>query len=433
MKNLNLKRETNTKHNPNLGDIKTENNLLDVKHLGQLNHGKINNLGEMEFTDTATDETMHRMDDELDVKYFDDPDKTDDTMYRLNETIESESESSIYDHDEIIGAQEHFWTTSFNDFEISPFPLVLNRIGSDTIQEESGTFDIDLTNFENMKAIFGVSKYTLIKAIWTLVLYYYQRTEHIVFGSITNSNKPETPELNINTIPVPVRLSPLTKISELMKNLERFRIESMPHLKTKLSSLREWIGLAQTEVFFETVLNYTRNKINSLSAITKTSIQSQLPFTMNIVEDEGLLTWTAIYNPGSITTHAIQNITNTFQRIMKMILIRSNCTVTEICAIPEAYKDMLYSFGTGPKEDIKYECAHYAFEEIARSDPHLIAVEHEERSITYGELNQRADEIACLLMNRGVKVGDYVGLVTTRSIEMVCGIFGILKAGGAYI
>ncbi|KAJ2989266.1 hypothetical protein HDV02_005082, partial [Globomyces sp. JEL0801] len=67
------------------------------------------------------------------------------------------------------------------------------------------------------------------------------------------------------------------------------------------------------------------------------------------------------------------------------------------------------------------------------SDPHLIAVEHEERSITYGELNQRADEIACLLMNRGVKVGDYVGLVTTRSIEMVCGIFGILKAGGAYI
>ncbi|KAJ2990711.1 hypothetical protein HDV02_004187, partial [Globomyces sp. JEL0801] len=195
-----------------------------------------------------------------------------------------------------------------------------------------------------MKAIFGVSKYTLIKAVWTLVLYYYQRTEHIVFGSITNSNKPETPELNINTIPVPVRLSPLTKISELMKNLERFRNESMPHLQTKLSSLREWIGLAQTEVFFETVLNYTRNKINSLSAITKTSIQSQLPFIMNIVEDEGVLTWTAIYNPGSITTHTIQNITNTFQRIMKMILISSNCTVTEICAIPEAYKDMLYSF-----------------------------------------------------------------------------------------
>ncbi|KAJ3325488.1 hypothetical protein HDV06_004347, partial [Boothiomyces sp. JEL0866] len=76
---------------------------------------------------------------------------------------------------------------------------------------------------------------------------------------------------------------------------------------------------------------------------------------------------------------------------------------------------------------------HLPFEQAAGSDPDLVAVEHGDLSVTYGELNRKAEGVAAALIDRGVKPGDFVGIVTTRSIEMVVAIYGVLKSGAAYV
>ena len=53
--------------------------------------------------------------------------------------------------------------------------------------------------------------------------------------------------------------------------------------------------------------------------------------------------------------------------------------------------------------------------------------------VTYKELNRRADRLADSLLDRGVGTGSIVGLMMTRSIEMVIVMMGVLKAGGAYL
>ena len=73
------------------------------------------------------------------------------------------------------------------------------------------------------------------------------------------------------------------------------------------------------------------------------------------------------------------------------------------------------------------------FEEQAARTPEAIAVEYEDRRITYGELNHRANQLAHCLRERGVGPDTMVGLCIPRSIEMVVGIVGIVKAGGAYV
>ncbi|KAI8892199.1 hypothetical protein BC833DRAFT_533221, partial [Globomyces pollinis-pini] len=86
--------------------------------------------------------------------------------------------------------------------------------------------------------MFDVSKYAIIRTIWTLVVYYFQRSDHILFGSVTNGRKTGIPNIEntigmmINTIPVPVHLKSSTKISEIMKYLHDFHISSIPHLQT---------------------------------------------------------------------------------------------------------------------------------------------------------------------------------------------------------
>ncbi|NLD49354.1 MAG: AMP-binding protein, partial [Clostridiaceae bacterium] len=72
------------------------------------------------------------------------------------------------------------------------------------------------------------------------------------------------------------------------------------------------------------------------------------------------------------------------------------------------------------------------FEEQVKSAPESIALISGEEQLTYMELNQRANRLARILIDHGVKKGDIIGLLAERSIEMVVGILGTLKAGGAY-
>ncbi|KAJ3316335.1 hypothetical protein HDV06_003809, partial [Boothiomyces sp. JEL0866] len=86
-----------------------------------------------------------------------------------------------------------------------------------------------------------------------------------------------------------------------------------------------------------------------------------------------------------------------------------------------------------PVQKVPFVRAHDAFELHAEQDPECSAVEHEDKQITYGELNRRAECVAAGLVKRGVQVGNFVAIVTKRSIEMIIAILGIVKAGGAYV
>ncbi len=78
-------------------------------------------------------------------------------------------------------------------------------------------------------------------------------------------------------------------------------------------------------------------------------------------------------------------------------------------------------------------CVHEQFERRASETPDAPALIFEGQTISYGELNARANQLAHALIAQGVLSGDLVGLCSERSIEMVVGIIGILKAGAAYL
>lgn len=73
------------------------------------------------------------------------------------------------------------------------------------------------------------------------------------------------------------------------------------------------------------------------------------------------------------------------------------------------------------------------FEAQAAKTPGQAALAFEGQSLTYAELNCRADQLARHLRKLGVGPEVLVGLFVERSAEMIVGILGILKAGGAYV
>jgi amino acid adenylation domain-containing protein len=76
---------------------------------------------------------------------------------------------------------------------------------------------------------------------------------------------------------------------------------------------------------------------------------------------------------------------------------------------------------------------HAPIEEQAAKVPEAIAVRLGGRSLTYGELDRRADLLAADLLHRGVGPGSLVGICIERSFELVIALLGVLKAGAAYL
>ena len=78
-------------------------------------------------------------------------------------------------------------------------------------------------------------------------------------------------------------------------------------------------------------------------------------------------------------------------------------------------------------------CVHELFEQQAAKTPEMTAVVSEGTSLSYRELNERANQLAHYLRKRGVGPEVLVGICLNRAPELVIGLLGIWKAGGAYV
>jgi amino acid adenylation domain-containing protein/thioester reductase-like protein len=78
-------------------------------------------------------------------------------------------------------------------------------------------------------------------------------------------------------------------------------------------------------------------------------------------------------------------------------------------------------------------CIHEWFEEQVCQTPNATAVVFGADSLSYQELNQRANSLACYLRQLNVGPETLVGLCLERSVDMIVALLAILKAGGAYV
>jgi aspartate racemase len=95
---------------------------------------------------------------------------------------------------------------------------------------------------------------------------------------------------------------------------------------------------------------------------------------------------------------------------------------------------LLYEFNNTKAEYPKDKALQELFEEQAEKTPNNLAVIFGDRKLTYQELNERSNQLARRLRERGVRPDQVVGLmVDDNTIEMIIGMISILKAGGAFL
>src|SRR5262249_42158949 len=79
------------------------------------------------------------------------------------------------------------------------------------------------------------------------------------------------------------------------------------------------------------------------------------------------------------------------------------------------------------------QCVHQLIEAQVRLTPDAVAVQCGDQTISYRELNARANHLAHYLQSRGVGPEVVVGICLQRAVEMIVAVLGVMKAGGAYV
>jgi amino acid adenylation domain-containing protein len=168
---------------------------------------------------------------------------------------------------------------------------------------------------------------------------------------------------------------------------------------------------------------------------------AKFDLTLMAYEVEQELLFTFEYRTTLFKRETIERFSRYFKKIVSGILQAPWRKISEIEIIPDDEKrQVLYEFNDTASGYPAAKTIHQCFEEqVARTPDHIAvaAFSTAHRTyrtyMTYTQLNKKSDQLACLLMEKGVQPETIVGIMVERSIEMLIGIFGILKAGAAYL
>jgi amino acid adenylation domain-containing protein len=87
----------------------------------------------------------------------------------------------------------------------------------------------------------------------------------------------------------------------------------------------------------------------------------------------------------------------------------------------------------GPRRELPDARAHQIFEQRVRAHPDRVAAVCGDRTLTYGQLNARANRLARALLTRGLRREGVVAVVTERNLDWLTAVLAVFKAGGVYL
>ncbi|MGM0940413.1 MAG: amino acid adenylation domain-containing protein [Bacillota bacterium] len=131
-----------------------------------------------------------------------------------------------------------------------------------------------------------------------------------------------------------------------------------------------------------------------------------------------------------------QTIDHMFQRFLQLLesaIIDVDQPIGKLTILGSCEKEMILSDWSRKKMEVAENILPDLFEKQVANYPHAEAIVCNNTSLTYEDINQQANRLAHLLIEKGVGPNQFVALAMSRSIDMIIGLLGILKAGAGYV
>ncbi|HEY0605351.1 MAG TPA: amino acid adenylation domain-containing protein, partial [Herpetosiphonaceae bacterium] len=161
---------------------------------------------------------------------------------------------------------------------------------------------------------------------------------------------------------------------------------------------------------------------------------AKVDLTLSLEETPAGLWGVLEYNTDLFEAATMARMAEHFQVLLAGLLADPDQRIHELPLLTSAERrQMLADWNATVAASSEQRCIHDLIREQTTQTPHAIAARFGEQTLTYQELDQRANRLAQHLVSQGVGPERRVGLCVERSLDLVVSILAVFKAGGAYV
>ncbi|MFN5410404.1 AMP-binding protein, partial [Bradyrhizobium sp.] len=293
----------------------------------------------------------------------------------------------------------------------------------------------------------GVSAASLFHVAFAQVLARSCGRSEVVFGTVLfgrlqgGEGADRTLGLFINTLPLRVEVGE-QGVTASVREVQRHLAELLRHEHAPLALAQRCSGVAAPAPLFSALLNYRHSGSGSgsgsggLEGIKGFGGEERTNYPLTLsVDDLGVgFALTAQVVASVAAARVCAFMATALEGLVEALERTPERPLRQIDVLPEAERHrVLVEWNATAAAYPQDTCVHELFEAQAERTPDAVAVVHEDRELSYAELNAQANRLAHHLRKLGVKPDDRVAICIARSPEMIVGLLAILKAGGAYV
>ncbi|MHC8306627.1 amino acid adenylation domain-containing protein [Pseudomonas sp. PB3P13] len=296
----------------------------------------------------------------------------------------------------------------------------------------------------------GVTPFMLLLASFQALLYRYSGQSDLRIGvPIANRNRGETRGLIgffVNTQVMRAELHGRLPFSQLLDQTRAASLDAQGYQELPFERLVQALqgerSLSHSPLF-QVMFNHQQAKPAAVTgllvglrveALNATAHTTQFDLQLDTQEEGDKLFASLTYATDLFDAERIEHLARHWRNLLAGVLANPQCPLAELPLLEADERLRILDNLNNTAQAYPGEvCVHRHFEERVAENAAATALVFQGQSLSYAELNLRANRLAHHLRAQGVGPEVLVGIACDRSFEMVVGLLAILKAGGAYV
>ena len=355
-------------------------------------------------------------------------------------------------NEKVLEEEISYWKQCFaGELPVLQMPTDRPRPAVQTYRGARYQFAVPEGLLSSLKALGQTADSTLFLVLLTafkILLYRYTDQEDIIVGTpIAGRNRTEMEGLIgffVNTLALRTCLSGQPTFLQLLKRVRDVGLGAFEHQKLPFEKLVEELNpqrdLSQSPLF-QAMIVLENAPVFELKMegveISHEEVDngtSKCDLTLFLEETTKGLKGSIEYSTDLFDATTVEKMAGHFQMLLQGIVANPNQTIGQLNLLAEPERRQILSEWNKTEADYqKHSCINELFEEQVELTPNKTAVVFDNQSLTYRELNERANRLAHYLQKRAVGPEVLVGICMDRSLDLIIALIAILKAGGAYV
>ncbi|CAQ85107.1 MULTISPECIES: non-ribosomal peptide synthase/polyketide synthase [Photorhabdus] len=353
---------------------------------------------------------------------------------------------------ERVQTQSDYWRMMLNDV---PILLDLPTDRPRPIQQSFAghllPINLDAALTESLQRLSeqqGVTLFMTLLSAWAIVLSRLSGQTDLVIGTPSAGRSRQEVEsligFFVNTLALRINLSDMPSVTELLARVRQTTLAAQEHQDLPFEQVVEIVQpprrLAHTPLF-QVIFAWQNNEdidweLPGLTVSPIDPILNTVKFDLelNLSEVDGRIVGYLNYATALFDQQTIERHLGYLHTVLQAMVADSQQPVKKIDILTSAERRLLLEIWNTTKTPYPEQCCiHQLFEQQAEKIPEAMSLIAGDQSLSYAELNVRANQLAHQLIEQGICPDDHVAILLERSVELVVAQLAILKASAIYV